>query len=150
MEIVDFFKEYYNVDNEDIAFNKEDIHDNTKIFVGDLDCREDLVVFYPSLKVIIGNAYFNSLVTTIGLDDLSFIVGDAYFHALKSAVGLEHLKMISGDAFFDSLLKARGIRNLDTIAGLTYFGSLKRDKYLNNLHAEGPVYAPKVRKKHNI
>jgi len=148
MEVLNFFKEYYNVGDEDIAFNKDDINEQTQIFVGDLDCKESLVVFYPNLRVIIGNAYFNSLVTATGLDHLSFVLGDAFFHALKNAIGLENLKMITGDAFFDSLIKAKGIKNLDTVAGLSYFGSLKNDKHIENLNAEGPLYAPKVRKRH--
>lgn len=147
MEIVNFFIEYYNTSFDKVAYTKEALNENTEIFAGNLDCQNERIVFYPNLKVIIGDAHFNNLVTAIGLENLNFIIGSAYFHSLRNADGLENLKLIAGDAFFDLLARAKGIKDMDTIAGLSYFGDLKKDKYIENIHTEGPVYAPRIRKK---
>ena len=147
MEVLEFFKNYFNVDDENIAYSKEALNENTEIFVGDLNCKDEALIFYPNLKVIIGDAYFNNLVTAIGLDNLSYIIGSAFFHSLKRADGLEKLKLIDGDAFFDMLVGSKGIKNLDTISGMSYFGSLRRSKYIDNINNEGPLYTPRIRKK---
>ncbi len=146
MDLLNFFKEYYDVFDDQVAFAIDQITEDTFIYYGDLDCAEDSFVFAPNLRVIIGNANCNSLITAVGMGNLEFVIGNAYFHNLKSAIGLERLRVISGDAFFDLLTKTKPLSNLDSIGGIGYFGSVRNKKYLMDTDI-GQGYFPKVRKK---
>jgi len=84
-------------------------------------------------KIIECNAYFSSLRSAKGLENLRTINGDADFYNLTSAKGLERLKIINGDAYFSSLKSATGLENLKTIDGRTYFSSLTSAKELERL-----------------
>ena len=146
MDVLTFFKEYYDVGDESVADSKERINQNTVIYNGDLLMPEEGFVFCPNLKVIIGNVYLNNLVTAVGIEKLEYIIGSAYFHNLKVAYGLENLKLISNDAFFDSLRDSKPIQSLDTIGGIGYFGNVRKDKYVKNIDI-GVPYFPRIRKK---
>ena len=148
MDILTFFKEYYDVNDEQVANNINELNEQTVIYNGDLFKPEEGFICYPNLKVIIGNAYLNGLVTTVGIDQLEYIIGSAYFHNLKAACGLENLKVIAYDAFFDSLRDAKPIKDLDSIGGIGYFGNVRKDKYVKNIDI-GVPYFPRIRKKNN-
>jgi hypothetical protein len=148
MDVLTFFKEYYNVTDEVVANNKEELNINTVIYNGDLLMPEEGFINYPNLKVIIGSAYLNNLVTAIVIENLEFIIGSAYFHNLKAACGLEKLKVISEDAFFDTLRNAKPVKDLDSIGGIGFFGNVRKDKYVKNIDIRVP-YFPRIRKKKN-
>ena len=148
MNVLDFFKEYYDVEDELVASGTEELNEQIVILNNDLLMPNENFVCYPNLKVVIGNVYLNNLVSAVGIDKLEFIIGSAFFHRLKSFYGLENLKLISEDAFFDSVKNAKPIRHLDSIGGIGYFGNVRKEKYIKNIDI-GTPYFPRVRKKQN-
>ena len=148
MELLTFFKEYYNVSDEQIVDCYTQMNDDTVILNGDLVMPREGFVYYPNLKVVLGNVYLNKMVTSIGIENLEYIIGSAFFYNLKVADGLENLKLISEDAFFDSLRNAKPIQHLDSIGGIGYFGSVRKDKYVKDIDIGEPHF-PRIRKKNN-
>ena len=146
--LITFFKEYYQITDEQIAFTTDQLNEDTVVYCGDLLLPNEGFMYYPNLKAILGNAYLNHLVTAVGIDQLEFILGNAFFCKLMSADGLENLKLIAEDASFDVLKNAKGFKELKAIGGIGYFGKLKTDKHIKDVDIYQP-FIPRLRKKNN-
>ena len=102
----------------------------------DLVLKDDKVKF-PNLKYILGNAHCESLKSAEVIPSIELIQGNTYFNSIKNANGLENLKSIKGDAHFESLEDGSELRNLEIIGFTAYFYSLKTLKGLENLKYVG-------------
>ena len=124
---------------ENIGTKLSDFESNDIIcFYGDLKFTgANLTDNFRSLQYIIGDAYFNNLISARGLEKLQNIGGDGNFRSLTNSEGLENLQNIDGDAVFLILTSANGLENLQNISKNAYFNSLTSAKGLNNLQNIG-------------
>ena len=124
---------------ENIGTKLSDFESNDIIcFYGDLKFTgANLTDNFRNLQYIIGDAYFNNLISARGLEKLQNIGGDGNFRSLTNSEGLENLQNIDGDAVFLILTSAKGLENLQNISKNAYFNSLTSAKGLNNLQNIG-------------
>ena len=124
---------------ENIGTKLSDFESNDIIcFYGDLKFTgANLTDNFRNLQYIIGDAYFNNLISARGLEKLQNIGGDGNFRSLTNFEGLENLQNIDGDAVFLILTSAKGLENLQNISKNAYFNSLTSAKGLNNLQNIG-------------
>jgi len=90
----------------------------------------------PVLESITGNALFELLESSSGLESLRTIGGYAFFHRLKEATGLCNLELIGSNIYFSRLIDATGLERLKYICsgnGEVYFNELTTSKGLDNL-----------------
>ena len=124
---------------ENIGTKLSDFESNDIIcFYGDLKFTgANLTDNFRNLQYIIGDAYFNNLISARGLEKLQNIGGDGNFRSLTNSEGLENLQNIDGDAVFLILTSAKDLENLQNISKNAYFNSLTSAKGLNNLQNIG-------------
>ena len=124
---------------ENIGTKLSDFESNDIIcFYGDLKFTgANLTDNFRNLQYIIGDAYFNNLISARGLEKLQNIGGDGNFRSLTNSEGLENLQNIDGDVVFLILTSAKGLENLQNISKNAYFNSLTSAKGLNNLQNIG-------------
>ena len=119
----------------EIGFNENDLKNNQLVaYFGDIKYSESKVgPEFSKLRYISRCAYFSSLTTAEGLENLQTIGGGAHFSSLTTAEGLKNLKTIGLSADFRSLTSAQGLENLQTIGGSADFRSLTSAQGLENL-----------------
>ncbi len=129
----------FSCKEENIGTKLSDFESNDIIcFYGDLKFTgANLTDNFRNLQYIIGDAYFNNLISARGLEKLQNIGGDGNFRSLTNSEGLENLQNIDGDAVFLILTSAKGLENLQNISKNAYFNSLTSAKGLNNLQNIG-------------
>ena len=127
---------------ENIGTKLSDFESNDIIcFYGDLKFTgANLTDNFRNLQYIIGDAYFNNLISARGLEKLQNIGGDGNFRSLTNSEGLENLQNIDGDAEFNNLISAEGLGNLQSIGGSACFYKLSSAEGLERLQTIG-VYA---------
>ncbi len=125
-----------NCDEKEIATTLEELNESTIAYIGDLVYEKENIEC-PSLKYILGNAYFSNLKTSEGLPNLTTIVGDATFLSLRDAGGLKNLRGINGKADFELLKNSNGLFSLEYIGGDAVFNSLIDATYLIRLRSIG-------------
>ncbi len=127
---------------ENIGTKLSDFESNDIIcFYGDLKFTgANLTDNFRNLQYIIGDAYFNNLISARGLEKLQNIGGDGNFRSLTNSEGLENLQNIDGDAEFYNLISAEGLGNLQSIGGSACFYKLSSAEGLERLQTIG-VYA---------
>ncbi len=124
---------------ENIGTKLSDFESNDIIhFYGDLKFTgANLTDNFRNLQYIIGDAYFNNLISARGLEKLQNIGGDARFDNLTNAEGLENLQTIGRYAHFNRLSNAGGLENLQSIGRDAYFNRLSNARGLENLQSIG-------------
>ncbi len=129
----------YDCSESQIATSLSDLKKgNCVVYMRDLKFSGSVVPSsFKSLRVITGNAHFNSLTSARGLENLQNIKYDANFNSLTSAEGLEKLQRIGSSANFQSLINAKGLESLQIIEGDAHFSSLTSAKGLENLQTIG-------------
>lgn len=152
----------FDCDKEQIAIIANDLHKDPSRYVvllrgyfGDIadipiysklryiggDCnlqQKNIEGKFPVLESISGNAIFDFLEKSTGLERLKSIGNAASFKWLKEATGLCNLELIGSSAIFSNLMDATGLDNLKYICGKSptndaYFNKLTTSKGLDNL-----------------
>ena len=130
----------FKVSEKEIATFLSEFKENANIsvFYGNLLWHKEKVPSYFSkLKIIYGNAYFDSLISAKGLESLQNIKGDAHFSSLTNAKGLKSLQTINGDAHFEHLISAAGLDSLQNIGKNAHFNKLTNARGLESLQNIG-------------
>lgn len=92
---------------------------------------------FPRLESIGGNAIFNSLIDSYGLENLKSIGRNATFYNLRDARTLKKLQYIGGFAKFPNLCYAKGLENLRYIGSYADFPKLPHINVLPSLEFIG-------------
>jgi len=144
-----------NIGTEISDFNKHEI----VVYLGNLTLDMAYIPDnFKQLKAILGDANFQHLKDSRGLENLQNIgrrahferlttarglknlrsVGDTVsFNSLTTAIGLENLQRIGWSAFFGNLTTARGLEKLQNIGSNAYFENLMTARGLENLRSIG-------------
>ena len=130
----------FKVPEKEIATSLSEFKGNANIsvFYGELLWnKEKIPSYFSKLKIICGNAYFESLISAKGLESLQNIGEKAYFYELTSAEGLNALQNIGRSARFPKLTSARGLESLQNIGRNAHFDKLTDARGLKSLQNIG-------------